>query len=206
MKLKAWLTAATFTIVVALVVALSYSIKQTKELREKWKTAMANVKAYDSMLGESNKKNAAFQLTLDQLKSYQDTILRELHETQKELKIKDKNIQSLQYVYSTIEKRDTINFRDTIFKEPSLKIDTVIGDKWCKTKLSLEYPSKISVNPEFRSEKHILVSMRKETVNPPKKFWLFRLFQRKHKVLQVDVVEKNPYVDEQESKYFEIIK
>lgn len=206
MSLRAWLTAGIFTIVVVLVAALSYSIKQTKELREKWKTAMANVKAYDSMLGESNKKNAAFQLTLDQLKNYQDTILRELHETQKELKIKDKNIQSLQYVYSTIEKRDTINFRDTIFREPSLKIDTVIGDKWCKTELSLEYPSKIYVTPEFRSEKHILVSMRKETVNPPKKFWLFRIFQRKHKVLQVDVVEKNPYVDEQESKYFEIIR
>lgn len=191
---------------VLLAVFLGASLKRNIELDKKYKTAMANIKQYDYMLGESNKKNAAFQLTLDQLKSYQDTILRALHDTQKELKVKDKNVQSLQYVYSTIEKRDTINFRDTIFKEPSLRVDTTIGDKWCRTELSLEYPSKISVHPEFTSEKHIVVHSKKETVNPPKKFWLFRLFQRKHRVLQVDVIEKNPYVKEEESKYFEIIK
>ena len=191
---------------VLLAVFLGASLKRNIELDKKYKTAMANIKQYDYMLGESNRKNAAFQLTLDQLKSYQDTILRALHDTQKELKVKDKNVQSLQYVYSTIEKRDTINFRDTIFKEPSLRVDTTIGDKWCETKLSLEYPSKISVHPEFTSEKHIVVHSKKETVNPPKKFWLFRLFQRKHRVLQVDVIEKNPYVKEEESKYFEIIK
>ena len=191
---------------VLLAVFLGASLKRNIELDKKYKTAMANIKQYDYMLGESNKKNAAFQLTLDQLKSYQDTILRALHDTQKELKVKDKNVQSLQYVYSTIEKRDTINFRDTIFKEPSLRVDTTIGDKWCRTELSLEYPSKISVHPEFTSEKHIVVHSKKETVNPPKKFWLFRLFQRKHRVLQVDVIEKNPYVKEEESKYFEIVK
>lgn len=191
---------------VLLAVFLGASLKRNMELDKKYKIAMANIKQYDYMLGESNRKNAAFQLTLDQLKSYQDTILRALYDTQKELKVKDKNVQSLQYVYSTIEKRDTINFRDTIFKEPSLRVDTTIGDKWYRTELSLEYPSKISVHPEFTSEKHIVVHSKKETVNPPKKFWLFRLFQRKHRVLQVDVIEKNPYVKEEESKYFEIIK
>jgi len=202
MNIKQWIP----VIMALLCVGLFVSIKENMKMKKEWETAMANVKAYDAMLGEANNKNAAFQLTLDQLRSYQDTILRELHDTQKELKIKDKNIQSLQYVYSTIEKRDTINFRDTIFKEPTLKIDTVIGDKWCKTELSLEYPSWISVKPEFTSEKHIVVHTKKETVNPPKKFWLFRLFQRKHRVLQVDVIEKNPYVKEEESKYFEVIK
>lgn len=191
---------------VLLAVFLGASLKRNMELDKKYKTAIANIKQYDYMLGESNRKNAAFQLTLDQLKSYQDTILRALHDTQRELKVKDKNVQSLQYVYSTIEKRDTINFRDTIFKEPSLRVDTTIGDKWCRTELSLEYPSKISVHPEFTSEKHIVIHSKKETVNPPKKFWLFRIFQRKHIVLQVDVIEKNPYVKEEKSKYFEIIK
>ena len=206
MKIKEWIPAIAATIIILFASAFIYYVKQANKLRKELDTAMANVKAYDSMLGESNKKNAAFQLTLDQLKSYQDTILRELYNTKKELKIKDKNVQSLQYVYSTIEKRDTISFRDTIFKEPSLKIDTTIGDKWCKTELSLEYPSKISVHPEFTSEKHIVIHSKKETVNPPKKFWLFRLFQRKHKKIQVDVVEKNPYVNDQISRYIEIIK
>ena len=64
----------------------------------------------------------------------------------------------------------------------------------------------VAVKPEFKSEKHIIVSTKKETVNPPKKFFLFRWFQKKMKVLHVDVVEKNPYVDGETSRYVEIIK
>jgi hypothetical protein len=56
------------------------------------------------------------------------------------------------------------------------------------------------------SKKHIAVSTRRETVNPPKKFFLLRWFQKRHTVLNVDVIEKNPYVEGQTSKYVEIIK
>ena len=48
--------------------------------------------------------------------------------------------------------------------------------------------------------------MEKQTVNPPKKFFIARWFQKKHNVLQVEVVEKNPYMDDQKSKYVEIVK
>ena len=63
----------------------------------------------------------------------------------------------------------------------------------------------IAVKPEFKSEKHIIVSTKKETVNPPKKFFLLRWFQKKHLVVHVDVVEKNPYVGGETSKYIEIV-
>ena len=56
------------------------------------------------------------------------------------------------------------------------------------------------------SEKHIIVSSKKETVDPPKKFFLLRWLQRKHLVLHINVIEKNPYVDEESSRYVEIIK
>ena len=130
-----------------------------------------------------------------------------MDKTRKELKVKDKNVETLQYVYTTLTKTDTIVFKgDTIFKEPSFSMDTIIGDKWYHCKVGLDYPSSITLSPEFASEKHIVVHTKKETVNPPKKFWLFRLFQKKHKVLHVDVVEKNPYVEDAEFKYVEIIK
>ena len=72
--------------------------------------------------------------------------------------------------------------------------------------LKLKYPSTVIVNPVVKSEKHIIVSTKKETVNPPKKLWILRLFQKKHRVLHVNVIEKNPYMDNQESRYVEIIK
>jgi hypothetical protein len=64
----------------------------------------------------------------------------------------------------------------------------------------------VAVKPEFKSKKHIVVSSKKETVNPPKKFFLFRWFQKKMTVIHVDVVEKNPYVSEETSRYVEIMK
>ena len=95
---------------------------------------------------------------------------------------------------------------DTLFRDPSFALDTLFGDKWYSVRLGLEYPSMIAVEPYFKSEKHIVVSSKKETINPPHKFFLFRWFQRKHNVLNIDVIEKNPYIDEQTSRYIEIIK
>lgn len=104
-----------------------------------------------------------------------------------------------------MEKTDTVIFRDTLFQK-EIAIDTLIGDNWYKAEVHLHYPSTLILSPSFKSEKNIVVSTKKETINPPKKFWLFRLFQKKHKVLKVNVIEKNPYAVDSESRYVEIIK
>ena len=180
--------------------------QQVKYANQKWETAEANVKAYANLANTAQGKNAALQLTVDQLGYFKDSVLQELNNTRKELKIKDKNLKALQAVSSSFTKKDTITLRDTLFKDPSIAIDTIIGDKWYNVRLGLKYPSMVAVEPYFKSEKHIIVSSKKETVNPPKKFWLFRLFQKKHLVLHIDVVEKNPYVDNESSRYIEVIK
>ena len=87
-----------------------------------------------------------------------------------------------------------------------MAVDTLIGDSWYNAKVSLKYPSTVVIQPTFKSEKNIIVSTKKETVNPPKKLWILRLFQKKHTVLKIDVIEKNPYVSNEESRYVEIIK
>ena len=180
--------------------------QQIKDTEEKWKIAEANVKAYASQFDEANNKNMALQLTVDQLGYFKDSVLQELDATRKELKVKDKNLKALQQVKSSFSKTDTLVMRDTLFKEPSLSIDTLLGDSWYSLRLGLKYPSMIAVKPEFKSDKHIVVSTKKETVNPPKKFFLFRWFQRKHTIIHVDVVEKNPYVNDETSRYVEILK
>jgi hypothetical protein len=173
---------------------------------EKYKVAEANVKAYSNELSGAMDKNTALRLTIDQLKYFSDSVLVALDNTRKELKIKDKNLKALQSISSGFTKRDTITLRDTLFRDPSVVIDTVIGDKWYNVRLGLKYPSMVAVKPYFKSEKHIIVSSKKETVDPPKKFFLLRWFQRKHIVLHIDVVEKNPYVENESSKYVEILK
>jgi len=192
--------------IVVLVAIIGAMWQQVKYANEKWEVATANMKAYDAQLAAEGEKNIALQLTVDQLGYFKDSVLQELDNTRKQLKIKNKNLKALQAVKSGFTKRDTITMRDTLFKEPTLAIDTLIGDKWYNVRLGLKYPSMIAVQPYFKSEKHIVVSSKKETVNPPKKFFLFRWFQRKYYVIHIDVVEKNPYVDGETSRYVEIIK
>ena len=195
-----------FALVVIFGLGLAYSIKKNAEITENWKTAAANMKAYDKELSYAEKKNSAYQLTIEQLKTFKDSILMELNTTREELKIKDKRLKSLQYVTSEFRVTDTLVLKDTVFKEPSVKVDTVLGNEWYKIKVGLKYPSEISLTPSFRSEKHIIVSNKKETVNPRKKFFIARWFQKKHYILQVDVIEKNPYTENEASKFIEVIK
>lgn len=189
---------------------LLISLKDRNNYKDKYSVAVANNKAYDEQLSSAKNKNIALQLTTDQLNYAKDSILNKLKETKESLKIKDNNIKSIQYISTTLTRTDTITLNDTIFKETIkdryLAVDTIVGDKWYSTNIKLLYPSTIVLKPKFNSEKHIIVSTKKETVNPPKKWWLLRLFQKKHKVLNVTVVENNPYVTNQESKYVEIIK
>ena len=95
--------------------------------------------------------------------------------------------------------------RDTIFRE-TVDIDTLIGDRWYNLNLQLKYPNKIIAKPTFNSEKYIIFNSKKETINPPKKFFLLRWFQKKYTVLNITLKENNPYAEVEKQKFVEIIK
>ncbi len=206
MKIKTYICMGVAALTVLLATALLLSLKSRKSMERKWKEATENVKAYSEQLGSSEKSNRAFRLTVEQLEASKDSIFQELDRTRKELKVKDSKLQSLQYVSSSFARTDTILLKDTVFRDPSVKIDTTLSDEWYSVRVGLEYPSTIAVKPEFRSVKNIVVSTRRETVDPPKKFFLLRWFQKKQTVLNIDVVEKNPYVKDETNRYVEIIR
>lgn len=182
-------------------------LNQRSKTEKKWKDAVENVKAYSELFSNSENKNRAFKLTIDQLKNSNDSIFQELNEARKELKVKDSKLKSLQYVSSSFSKVDTITLKgDTIFKDTHVNIDTLLSDKWYSVRVGLKYPSTVSIEPKFLSIKYIVVSAKKETVNPPKRFFLFRWFQKKQVRVNVDVIEKNPYVQNQDNRFVEIVR
>lgn len=206
MKIKTGIYIGIAVLVVGLGTALSYSLVRCKNLEKQWETAMGNVKAYSDQCSTLQNSNRAFKLTIDQLESSSDSIFQELNAARKELKIKDSRLQSMQYISSTFARADTIVLKDTVFKDSSVMVDTLLSDEWYSVGIKLKYPSLIAVKPEFKSKKNIVVSVKRETVNPPKKFFLWRWFQKKHNVVKVDVVEKNPYVKDENNRYVEIVK
>lgn len=193
-------------LLVVTMIALYFTLKSKKETEKRWKEAIANVKSYDNLFNGSKNNDIAFLLTIDQLKYSNDSIFQELNKVRRELKIKDSKLKSLQYISSNFTKSDTIILKDTVFKDERIDIDTLLSDEWYSINVGLRYPSSITVTPKFKSEKAVIVSAKKETVNPPKRFFLFRWFQKKHIVLHVNVIEKNPYIENQDNRYVEIIK
>lgn len=192
-------------LIVLLVCSLIYMVHQNRALTAKYETSIENIKAYDSQLSGLNNSNKVFKLTIDQLNYFKDSILIKMNKVRKELNIKDSKIKQMQYKLSHVEKPDSIILKDTVFVE-SFKLDTIIGDEWANTHLIMKYPNYIKFTPKFKLESFLFVESKKETVNPPKKFFLFRWFQRKHTVLNVTVKENNPYVETDEQKFVEIIK
>jgi hypothetical protein len=195
----------TIGIIILVVAALIYLIDRSDYYRNAYSTSIANQKVLLNNNDSLKNKTEVLSLTIDQLNYYNDSINQKIKEVQEELGIKNKNIKSIHYITETITKTDTLVLKDTIFRE-DFKLDTLIQDEWYKLSLSLAYPGRIAVSPSFNSEKYIVASYRKETVNPPKKFFLFRWFQRKHKVVEVEIVEKNPYINTKQQRYIEIIK
>ena len=194
-------------ILVSLLAVSTYTLyNRNQDLKEKISISMSNQKAFITENSSLKDENRVFKFTVEQLNYYNDSILQKMNEVRKELKIKDKNIKQLHYLLSVSTKKDTVLFTDTIFRDKSLVLDTIIGDKWYNIRLGLKYPNLIYTEPTFTSEKYIIVNKKKETVNPPKKFFLFRWFQRKHWVMEVHIKEKNPYIKEVNNKFVEIIE
>lgn len=178
------------------------------KLQQQYSLSQANNKAYQSQLDTATNKSNVFQFKVNQLSYLNDSIISKLKSVQQELKIKDKNLQELQYIASKASRVDTITFnkRDTLFKDKYLNIDTVIGDKWYNLKVGLSYPSTIVVSPTFNSERYVISSYKKDYVNTPSKWWFKRIFQKKQKLIVVDIVEKNPYIVTQQKRFIQIIK
>lgn len=204
-KIRLIIGGVVIVVIAALVTTIAILGKKVSGLQEDLSYASANEKAL-LLKNDSNKNQIrSLQLTVNQLDYFNDSILEKLKETQKKLKIKDKNLKELQYLQTQVTKTDTIHIHDTIFRK-DFCLDTIVGDQWVKTELEMSYPNKIVVTPEVNSEKVIIAHLKKETINPPKKCWLARLFQKKHKVIVVEIEEKNPYMTTKEYKHVEIVK
>lgn len=187
-------------------ISLHLLYNKYQKLNTKYQTSIENIKAFDAELSGLKDDTRVYKLTIEQLNYFNDSIIKKMKVVQKELGIKDKRLQQLQYEASHAQRTDTIILPDTLFVNPQLKLDTIVGDKWFKTNLHLEFPSTITLSPEIELERYTFINGKRETVNPPKKFFLFRWFQKKHTIVEVNVREMNPYVKNKTQRFIQIIE
>lgn len=204
-KIKLYKNIISITLLGVVIGILIYQNNQIKGYKEQISISTSNTKSLFIENKDLKNKTQQLQLTTQQFKYFNDSINKKLDSVIKDNKIKLKTIKQLQYINSTTSKTDTIIFRDTLFRK-DLKIDTLLVHPGYTLNLKLEYPNKIVTTPQFTNEQYIIFSNKRETINPPKKFFLARWFQKKHTVVTIDVINTNKYSDVKEKRFIEIIK
>lgn len=204
-KIKLIIGAIIAAIIIGLGTTTAIMNNRINELNREVAEAVTNIKAYELENSALKDDTIEFQYTIDQLNYSKDSLNQRINELRKDLKIKDKDIQKLQYMVSENQKRDSIVFvHDTLFRE-NVKVDTTLADDWSKLHLQLEYPNTVVADYSFRNESLVTTYLKKETINPPHKCGFIRLFQKKHKVIHVKVNEQNPYCEIKEQKFINIV-
>lgn len=203
-KIKLIIGAVITAIIIALGTTTAIMKQRIDTLNKEVAEAVTNIKAYELENSALRDDTIEFQYTIEQLNYSNDSLNQKINKLRKELRIKDKDIQKLQYMVSESHKRDSIIIRDTIFME-NVKVDTTLADDWSKLHLQLEFPNTVVADYSFKNESLVTTYLKKETIKPPHKCAFVRWFQKKHKVIHVEVHEQNPYCEIKEQKFINII-
>ena len=182
------------------------TIKNNKKLRGEIDIYNQNIETLLHTRDTLEISNRALLINTDLLNYSNDSLIRELNKIRKDIKIKEKEIESLHKINLIGNKKDSLIVKDTIFRDKLINIDTTIRDKWGAVNIKLEYPSTIKIDMTMMSDLSIFTYNRKEPIKKPKKTKLGRFFQKKRKVLEVEVVENNPNIVIKQNKFIKIIK
>ena len=151
---------------------------------------------------DSDNERTVFRMRISDLEVTGDSLICVLDSMRRQIGIRDKRLREMHHRVTYVERTDTIYLSDSIFISG---LDTTINDGWVSTHLKIDVPNKITHSVSVRNQTDLFVTTKRETVNPPRKFFLFRLFQRKHTVVTVVAKEGNPWCQTAESRHVEIV-
>ena len=151
----------------------------------------------------ATQKNRVYQYNLDELRTSNQASDKKVDSLMKKLKINPKKVVETVYVESNFTKNDTIILKDTLF----LRDDSCeVGDEWYNINIKFKQPNIVLPKIRINNKLICIVSDKRETIKPRKKFFISRWFQRKQTVQVINIQELNPYSTVQDFKFINIIK
>lgn len=196
-KVIRWIIVIVITLLIITVLIL---LGCNKRLQNSVSTYDNNFKALALDNQKLKDEAIAYKFSIEQLEYLNDSVINDLNETRRKLKIKDKEILQMQKITTEIITKDTIYFKDSIFRNNFVKLDTIIKDQWHTLAVQLE-PNKLNIQAKYTSDLNVFAKSSKEIIGTPKKCAIGRWFQKKHKVIRVEVHDNNPYSVIKEKKF-----
>lgn len=163
----------------------------------------SNIRTYQDIVSNNQNNNRTLQLTIEELNHSNDSLLLQLKQTQKELKIKDKNLTNASVINTeikdsvkTVIKKEAIDFKEELKINP---LTTIIVER---------KDSILTAKIDLKNQQTILIYKKKEYKNFYKSSWVrFWHFDWKRiETKEYQIVNTNPLIKVTGTRIVEVPK
>lgn len=171
--------------------------KRTAELDQ----AINNYEYYEQLATKGVEQNRTLQLTIDQFKSSNDSLINKIRDVQKELKIKDNSLKTVTYVEEVIKHDTTVIVNDKDF-------DVVIKPNELTTIEIIKKDSLLSHKLDIQNDQALFITSKK-VYRKEYKNWFRRLLHfdfKKRLVYEYQINNTNDLIRVQNTRIIELSK
>lgn len=200
--IKSYLSKLAVIIIIGLTAFCFYQNKRIKVLDKNLGQVTNNYEYYQSLTGKLKDQNRTLQLSIADLNSANDSLLQTAKEMQKELKIKDKNLQQVQVINTQMKDTATTQIitKDVNFKK-ELKLNPL-------TTITIERKDSIlTAILDLRNSQVLFVEEKKEYRNKYKN-WFQRLLKfdwKKDVIRNYQIYNSNELIKVTETRVVELM-
>ena len=162
-----------------------------------------NVRAYEQLASQKEQLNRVLQLTIEELNTSNDSLLKEAKDAQKKLKIKDKNLTDVNVINTeikdsvkTVIKKEAIDFEEELKLNP---LTTIIVER---------KDSILTAKIDLKNQQTILIYKKKEYKNFYKNGWVrfWHFDWKKIETKEYQIVNTNPLIKVTGTRIVEVPK
>ena len=162
-----------------------------------------NVRAYEQLASQKEQLNRVLQLTIEELNTSNDSLLKETKDAQKKLKIKDKNLTNINVINTEI--KDSVR---TIIKQKLIDFDEELKINPLTTIIVSRKDSILKATLDIKNQQILFVEEKKEYKNKYRNgFIRFLHFDWKRiRTKKYQIVNSNPIIKVTDTRVIELPK
>lgn len=176
---------------------------QLQEKNAELNRATSNVRAYQDLVSNNQERNRTLQLTIEELNHSNDSLLLQLKQTQKELKIKDKNLTNASVINTEI--KDSVK---TVIKKEAIDFEEELKLNPLTTIIVRRKDSILTAKIDLKNQQTILIYKKKEYKNLYRNGWVrfWHFDWRRIETKEYQIVNTNPLIKVTGTRIVEVPK
>ena len=187
------------SIIIILITVLGIQYNQLQNKNKQIDRLSNNVEYYQESLSNESDKNRTLQFTIDEYKQSKDSLIQQIRQTQKELKIKDNKLKQVQQQQQIIKVDTTVIVNDNDFIRE-------IKPNNLTSLIIIKKDSLLTAKLDIRNSQTLYLTHTREYRNKYKNFFrrLIHFDFKKKTVFNYQIHNSNPIIKIENSRLVEI--